>query len=176
MTKSLRIFSSFMTVARTIALSILAFLDRYGTGTVPLHLFTSVNVTLIPYRSVPIRDHVFCGARSGTNCSGTVPVQYRGSVPFRYRYGRTRFCTDPNCTGTFCAGTVPLQMWTGYISLTRHIIVLICINALYAMQNSINFITYNTCNITLWSAGMVKPFNKYAIVRRWKNIDKLVSW
>ena len=73
-------------------LSILAFLDRYGTGTVPLHLSTSVNVSLIPYRSVPTRDPVFCGARSGTNFSGTVwSAQFvmltGGTVPFRYRHG-----------------------------------------------------------------------------------------
>ena len=114
-------------------LSILTFLDRYGTGTVPLHLSASVNVSLIPYRSVPIRNPVFCGARSGTNCSGIVrsaqfvmcaggSVPFRspqfvmwtgGSVPFRNRYGRTRFRTDPNCTGMVCTCTVPLQMWTG---------------------------------------------------------------
>ena len=39
-------------------MSILAFLDRYGTGTVPIHLSTSVNASLIPYRSDPIRDPV----------------------------------------------------------------------------------------------------------------------
>ena len=90
-------------VRSTCILSILMFLDRCGTGTVPLHLSTYVNVSLIPYRSVPIRDPVFCGARSGKNCSGIVwPAQFvmwtGGSVPFRDRYGRTRFRTDPNCT------------------------------------------------------------------------------
>ena len=72
------------------ALSILAFLDRYATGTVPLHLSTSVNVSLIPYRSDP-RPSIF-GARSGTNFSGTVwSAQFvmltGGTVPFRYRHG-----------------------------------------------------------------------------------------
>ena len=44
-----------------IPLSILAFLDRYGIGTVPLHLSTSVNESLISYRSVPILDQYFVG-------------------------------------------------------------------------------------------------------------------
>ena len=99
-------------------LSILAFLDRCGTGTVPRHLSTLVNASLIPYRSVPIRDPVVCRARSGTNCSGTVwsaqvVIWTGGSVPFRNRYGHTRVRTDPNCIGTVCTDTVQLQMWTG---------------------------------------------------------------
>ena len=100
-------------------LSILAFLDRYGTGTVLIHLSTSVNASLIPYRSDPIRDPVFCGARSGTNCSGTdwsaqFVMWTGGSVPSRNRYGHKQLRTDPNCTGTVCTGTVPIQIWTGY--------------------------------------------------------------
>ena len=75
-------------------MSILVFLDRYGTGVV--HLSTSVNVSLIPYRSVLIRDPAFWGAHSGTNCSGTIwsaqfVVWTGGSVLFRNRYGRTWF-------------------------------------------------------------------------------------
>ena len=71
-----------------ITLSILAFSDGYGTGTVPLHLSTSVNESLITYRSVPTRDPVFCGSRPGTNCSGNVWSAHfvmwtGGSVPFR---------------------------------------------------------------------------------------------
>ena len=93
-------------------------LDRYGTGTVPLHLSISVNASLILYRSVPIRDPVFCRAPSGTNCSGTDwSAQFLmwtgGMVPFRNRYGRMWVRTNPNCIGTVCTDTVPLQMWTG---------------------------------------------------------------
>ena len=96
----------------TNTLSILAFLDLYGIWTVPLYLSTSVNESLIPYRSVQIQVPEFCGSRSGTNYSGTFwVVQFimwtGGWVPFRNRHGRIRFRTDPNCTGT----VVPLQMW-----------------------------------------------------------------
>ena len=71
----------------------------FWIGTVLLHLSTSaINVSLIPYRSVPIRDSVFCGARSVTNCSGIVwsgqfVMWTGGSIPFRNRYGHTRFRT-----------------------------------------------------------------------------------
>ena len=99
----------------TNTLTILALLDRYGTGAVPLHLPISVNALHILYRSVPIRDPVFCRDRSGTNCSGTdwsaLFVMWTGGmVPFRNRYGRTRVRTDPDCIGTVCTDTVPLQM------------------------------------------------------------------
>ena len=87
---------------------------RYRNGTAP-----PVHICKCIAHSVPIRsDPVFCGARSGTNCSGTVwSAQFvmwtGGSVPFRNKYRRTRFPTDPNCTGTVCTGALPLQMWTG---------------------------------------------------------------
>ena len=96
----------------SITLSILAFLDRYGIGTVPFHLSTSFNESLILYRSVMIRDPIYCGSRSGTKYSATVwSAQFVmwtcRSVPFRNRNGRTRLRTDPNCTGTVCTGTAP---------------------------------------------------------------------
>ena len=93
------------------SLSILAILDRYCTGTVPLHLST-ICIAHSVYHSVPIRDPAFCEDRFGTNCSSTVWTTHfvmwtGGSVPFRNAYARKGFRTDPNCTGSVCTAMAP---------------------------------------------------------------------
>ena len=74
-------------------LSIPTVLDRYGTGTVPFHLSTSVNVSLIPYCSVPFRNPVFLWGSFWNKL---------------FRYGLVRSV----CNVDRWIGTVPLQVWT----------------------------------------------------------------
>ena len=77
-------------------LSILAFLDRYGTGTVLIHLSTSVNASLIPHDSVPIRSDPRPSILWGS---------FRNKL-FRYSLVRSV------CNVDRWIGTVPEQVWT----------------------------------------------------------------
>ena len=74
-----------------ITLSILAFLDRNGIGTVQLHLSTFVNVSLIPFRSDP-RPSILRGS-------------FRNKL---YWYSLVRSV----CDADRWSGTVPEQVWT----------------------------------------------------------------
>ena len=63
------------------------------------------------------------------------------------------------------------------VCLTRHIIAVISINALHvwALQTRNLLRTDNYCKCNGWNmihnVGMVKAYNKYVIIRTWKNID-----
>ena len=98
---------------KTITLFILAFLDRYGIGTVPLYLSTSVNESLILYRSDPRRSIMWVSFRNklfwyNLVCSvcnvdrwiGTVPEQvWTHAIPYRsklYRNSLYRYGTAPD--------------------------------------------------------------------------------
>ena len=99
--------------AHSYTLSILAFLDWYGTATVLIHLSTSVNASLIPYRSDP-RPSILWGSfwnklfryslvRSVCNVDrwiGTVPEQvWTQTVTYRsklYRNSLYRYGIDPD--------------------------------------------------------------------------------
>ena len=92
---TLKVLICFKTVVvilfQIFTLSILAFLDRYRTvGSVP---YTSVNESLIPYRSVSFRYPVFCGGL------------FRNKL-FRYSLVRSV------CTVDMWIGTVRVQVWT----------------------------------------------------------------
>ena len=103
----------------------------YGTGTVPLHLSTSVNIAhSVPFRSDPsilwglFRNKLFRCSLERSVCNvdrwiGTVPVQvWTHAVPYRsklYRNSLYRYGTAPDVEGywpVIAIMTLSIVYWT----------------------------------------------------------------